>query len=93
MRLGNSDGIRLKMARKIRKKHAKAIVKAGSSKMYPVPILEAKKRHPVPKLEAQKRHHLQRHIPSTPKYGSAHPHPPSLWDTLLLRIMNSGLSL
>ena len=50
-----------------------ACARAGSSKRHHVPLLEAQKRHPVPKLGAQKRHSVQRHIPSTPKYGSTPP--------------------
>ena len=52
IRLEKCDGIRLIIAGKTRKIHAKWVLRAGSSKKYPVPILEAQKGHPVPKLKA-----------------------------------------
>ena len=39
----------------------------------PRPNSVSLKKHYVPMVEAQKRHPVQRHIPSTPRYGSAPP--------------------
>ena len=76
LRLENSDGIQLIIAWEITKYMLNWVLRVGSSKRHPVPILEAQKIHPVRKLVAQKSHLFQRHIPSTPKYGSTPPAPP-----------------